>query len=289
MNIGLTRNSRAAAAVIVSALFFAGTSALIKYLGDYVSLELIVFARNCFSLLLLVPWVIYSGPRNLISDQPGLHALRGLFGLGAMYASFYALTELPLAQATLLTQTAPIYVPLIAAWWLRESLDRTLVLAAVVGFAGVGLILSPSTVGVDNQAALWGLASGLFAGCAFVTLRRMSRSEPPMRTVFYFTVVGTLVSAVPLALNWVTPPLHTWIPLFALAVLATGGQAFLTLGYSMAPAARVGPFSYMNVVFATVLGVLFWDEFPDGLAFAGAALVFVAAAAVLRHGPGVKR
>lgn len=289
MRLVLTRNNQAAAAVCVSALFFAGTSALIKHLGTQVSLELIVFARNFFSLLLLLPWVAYTGVRNLISDQPGLHMLRGMFGLGAMYASFYALTQLPLAQATLLTQTAPLYVPLIAAWWLRESLDRTLLLAALVGFAGVGLILSPADTGLDNRAALWGLASGLFAGCAFVTLRRMSRSEPPLRTVFYFTVVGTLVSAFPLALNWVPPPSQAWLPLISLAVLATGGQAFLTLGYGLAPAARVGPFNYMNVVFAALLGIVFWGEVPSSLALAGAVLVFIAAAVVLRHGPGLKR
>lgn len=289
MRCSFTRNSQAALAVVVSALFFAGTSALVKHLGPHVSLELIVFARNFFSLLLLLPWVAHTGVRNLTSEQPGLHALRGMFGLGAMYASFYALTELPLAQATLLTQTAPLYVPLIAAWWLREPLDRTLVLAALVGFAGVGLILFPTDGGLDSSAALWGLASGAFAACAFVTLRRMSRSEPPMRIVFYFTVVGTLVAAFPLALNWTTPPPDAWFPLIMLAVLATGGQAFLTLGYSLAPAARVGPFNYMNVVFAALLGLIFWQEIPDDLALVGALLVFVACVIVLRHGPGLVR
>lgn len=289
MRLSLTRNSRAALAVTVSALFFAGASALVKHLGTQVSLELIVFTRNFFSLLLLLPWVIHTGVRNMISDRPGLHALRALFGLAAMYASFYALTQLPLAQATLLTQTAPLYVPLIAAWWLREPLDRTLVLAALLGFAGVGLILSPFDSKLDSSAALWGLASGIFAGCAFVTLRRMSRSEPALRTVFYFTLVGTVVSAFPLALNWTWPPAQTWLPLIFLAVLATGGQAFLTLGYGLAPAARVGPFSYFNVVFAVLLGWMIWSEIPDALFLSGAVIVFVACAAVLRHGAAIRR
>lgn len=110
-----------------------------------------------------------------------------------------------------------------------------------------------------------------------------------MRTVFYFTVVGTSVSAFPLALNWTTPPADAWFPLIMLAVLATGGQAFLTLGYSLAPAARVGPFNYMNVVFATLLGFIFWRETPDEFALGGALLVFVACVIVLRHGPGLSR
>jgi drug/metabolite transporter (DMT)-like permease len=272
----------AAAAIIGSALLFTVMVTLIKHLNNSVPLEWVVFARNAVSLALLCVWLMPGGTAAFATSQPRLHAMRALFGLSAMYCLFYVVTQLPLAEATLLSQTAPLYVPFIAALWLGETLGRRLVLATLIGFTGVACILHPSASAFANHAAAVGLFGGFLTALAFVSLRRMAKTEPVLRTVFYFSAFATAVSAIPLALHWSMPPPSAWLTLLGIGAAGSVGQALLTKGYALAPAARVGPFTYSNVVFATLAGWLLWQEVPDALSFAGATLIFFSAVLVFR-------
>jgi drug/metabolite transporter (DMT)-like permease len=121
-----------------------------------------------------------------------------------------------------------------------------------------------------------GLAAGVFVAVAMVSIRRMSTSEPTIRIVFYFTVLSTLISAVPLVWSWQSPQPKIWWLLVLIGLFAAVGQILLTKGYSLAPAAQVGPFTYGNVVFATVLGWLFWGESLDSMTWVGAFLICIA-------------
>ncbi|MGD2151450.1 MAG: DMT family transporter [Desulfobacterales bacterium] len=120
------------------------------------------------------------------------------------------------------------------------------------------------------------MAAGIFAALAMVSIRRMSASEPTIRIVFYFTTLGTLISAVPLVWSWQSPQPKIWCLLVLIGMLAAVGQILLTKGYSLAPAAQVGPFTYGNVVFATFFGWLFWGESLDVMTWAGAVLICIA-------------
>jgi drug/metabolite transporter (DMT)-like permease len=104
----------------------------------------------------------------------------------------------------------------------------------------------------------------------------MSSSEPTIRIVFYFTVFGTLISAMPLFWSWQSPKEEIWWLLVLMGLLAAVGQFLLTKGYSLAPAAKVGPFSYSNVVFAMLLGWVLWGESLDFLTWVGAFLICIA-------------
>jgi drug/metabolite transporter (DMT)-like permease len=121
-----------------------------------------------------------------------------------------------------------------------------------------------------------GLGAGVFAALAMVSIRRMSTSEPAIRIVFYFTVLSTIISAGPLFWSWHTPEPETWWLLILIGLLAAVGQFMLTKGYSFAPAAQVGPFTYGQVVFATFIGWIFWGETLDILTWFGAILVCIA-------------
>ena len=137
------------------------------------------------------------------------------------------------------------------------------------------LILKPG-MGVFQPLAFVGLAAGLLGAVAMVSIRRMSSSEPTIRIVFYFTVFGTLISALPLVWSWQSPKVAIWWLLVLMGLLAAIGQFLLTKGYTLAPAAKVGPFSYGNVVFATLLGWIIWGESLDFLTWVGAFLVCLA-------------
>jgi len=237
---------------------------------------MVVFFRNICALVFILPWVWYIRPPGGVKTAFfQLHLLRSLTGLGAMYCFFYAIAHLQLSEAFLLAATAPLFIPVIANLWIREPVSWMLRGAIAIGFIGIVLILKPG-FGVFQPIAIVGLAAGAFAALAMVSIRRMSATEPTIRIVFYFTVLGTLISAVPLVWSWQLPQPKIWWLLALIGLLAAVGQFLLTKGYSLAPAAQVGPFTYINVFFAALFGWLFWGESLDAMTWIGAVLICIA-------------
>jgi drug/metabolite transporter (DMT)-like permease len=262
--------------VLTSAMLFAGVGAMVKVASADLPTEVIVFSRNAVAMAFLLPWLAVRHQRiDLKTDCLHLHLLRATAGLAAMYCFFIALKLLRLADAMLLCYTLPIFIPIIEWFWLKEPVSRQTKIAVIVGFIGIALVLKPG-FGLFQPAGLVGLASGLLAALAIVGIRRMTVTEPVVRVVFYFTVFGTLVSAVPLAWAWENPQGPMLGVLGAMGVMAIMAQMCLTKGYSLAPAGQVGPFSYGNVVFAALLGWIFWGEILDGWTLAGAILTCLA-------------
>ena len=110
----------------------------------------------------------------------------------------------------------------------------------------------------------------------------MAETEPTVRIVFYFAVISTLISTIPLTWAWQTPTLHTWGMLLGVGALATVAQLLLTQSYTLAPAAQVGPFTYVAVIFAGAIGWYAWGEIPDIYSFIGALLVCCAGILAMR-------
>jgi drug/metabolite transporter (DMT)-like permease len=257
---------------VAAELFFASMGAAIKLASSEVSSELVVFFRNLFGLVFLLPWLVRRGLGGLATRQLGWHLTRGLAGLAAMYCFFYALAHIPLAEAVLMMLTSPLFLPLLAFAWLGERVTWTVGGAVALGFVGVMLILRPG-FGELSAVVLVALAGGAFAALAKTGIRRLTRTEPIARVVFYFALIATVVSAVPLAWAWTPPSPAAWGLLAAVGLLATVGQVFMTAAYGLAPAAQVGPFTYTSVLFATAYGWLFWDEAITVLTAVGAVLV----------------
>jgi drug/metabolite transporter (DMT)-like permease len=268
---------------IAGALFILGASFMFAMLGTLVKVvsvslnnEMVVFFRNVFALIFILPWLAYSRPSGGISTHClRFHLLRSAAGLGAMYCFFYAIAQLRLSEAFLLFSTSPLFIPLIAYMWMGERVTYSARWAIIAGFIGIVLILKPG-FGIFQPAMLVALAGGVLAAVAMVTIRRMSLSEPAIRIVFYFTIFSTVISAGPLSWSWQSPLPGTWWSLILIGLLAVVGQFFLTKGYSLAPAAQVGPLTYGNVVFATINGWIYWGETMDLLTWAGAFLVCMA-------------
>lgn len=260
---------------MAAAAVFTVTGATIKAAADSSSTGMIVFARNLVALLVLLPWALRQGYAGVRTGRPAAHLWRSGLGLAAMYCFFYALGELPLAEAMLLNYSAPLFVPLLAWWWMAEKPAAASLAAIVLGMLGVALIVKPGADGLLAPAALIGAASSVLAAGAFVGVRRLTRSEPAIRIVFYFSLIGTVISAVPLYWQWQLPDLRTALLLIACGLSATLGQLLLTRAYACAPAARVAPFSYSSVVFSGALGWTLWQETPDLQSLLGALIIVI--------------
>ncbi len=261
--------------LVLSELMFVSMGGSIKVVSVYLPNEMVVFFRNIVGVGLLLPLIFHHRRVGLKTHHFGLHIVRALAGLGAMYCFFYAIANLEFAQATVLKMATPLFIPVVAWLWLSESISKPIAGSITLGFMGVLVITRPGLSGV-SWAMLIAVLGGLFAAIAKVSVRRLSKTEPTVRIVFYFAVVGTLVSAIPALMSWVVPPVVAWWWVFAIGVFATLGQLFMTRAFGLAPAAKVGAFAYSSILFATLFGWLFWDEGVGGFEIVGALMVFAA-------------
>ncbi len=269
--------------ITAAALLFSTMSATVKLASETMPWPVVVFGRNLFGFVLLAFWVLGIRRESVRTGRLGIHILRAVFGLGAMYCFFFAIGHIPLAEAVLLTYTAPLLIPFLARLVLREHLPPTILLPVLLGFVGLLLILKPGTALFQPEAVV-GLCSGIFAACAMVSIRGLSATEPTGRIVFYFAAFGSLISAVPAAPSLPGLDGPALLLLLGLGTVASLGQICLTRGYASAPAGQVGPFIYTAVVWSSLIGWAFWGEELDALSFAGALLVCLAGILALRQG-----
>jgi len=251
---------RGAILLLIGEFCLAVMAALIKKLSAEVAPETIVFVRNLFGLVALLPIVLRFGLNDLRTQQFPLHLLRAVTGLTAMYGYFHVITYLPLAEAALVKLSAPFFLPIIAFIWLRERISYITIWSIIIGFVGVVFVLRP---GASNfqAVALIGLVAAALASCAKVCIRRMATTEPSHRIVFYFGLLATLLSVIPVMLNWQPPPdLTSWLWLAAVGLVGTAGQLFMTQAYRIAKPAKIGPYTYTAVLYASIFGWVFWGE-----------------------------
>jgi len=272
---------RGALYMVASALLFALMSVAVKVASATLPNVVVVFFRSGFGLLTLLPFIVGT---DLRTRHPREHLIRSLAGIASMYCFFYTLAHMRLADAVLLNYALPLFIPFVESAWLGEEFPRRLWTPVLVGFLGVIVILRPGS-GVMEPVAFLGVASALFAAVAQVGVRRLTRTEPVARIVFYFAITATLLSAFPAAVSWTIPKGAVWWAALAMGAAATGGQLAMTRAYAHAPASRVGPFVYSAVVFAAALDWLFWRKLPDAFTVAGGVLVAGAGILSLRLNP----
>ncbi|HRY28539.1 MAG TPA: DMT family transporter [Elusimicrobiota bacterium] len=271
---------RASVLLVAACFLFAALGAAIKVASEALPSEEIVFFRNAFGLLALMPLVLRNGFGSLKTKYILQHLYRGVFGLAAMYCSFYAIGRMRLADALLLSYTSPLFMPFFAHFSLGEKIPSGLAWFLSLGFLGVLLILKPG-LGLFQPVACLALASGVLAAMALVGIRRLTLTEPTVRIVFYFSLFSTLISAAPLAGRWVSPSAPLWLFLAGMGACASVGQLCLTRAYGLAPASQIGPFIYATVVFAGLWDWFLWGQLPDGLGVLGAACVVAAGVLII--------
>ncbi|HXH02311.1 MAG TPA: DMT family transporter [Candidatus Competibacteraceae bacterium] len=272
---------RGALYLLAAEFLFCCMDALIKFLSTALPSETIVFFRNLLALLLLLPWIARRGGVNMAWSALRFHLLRSASGIAAMYCAFIALAHLPLAETTVLRSTTPLFIPLIAWLWLGEPVSHTARFALALGFLGILLILRPG-LAVFSPMALVALTSGLLAAVAMTTIRRLAGLASSSEIVFYFSLMGTLLSLLPLTWGWQTPSAMQLAGLLLMGALATSAQLLLTRAYTCAPAVELAPYVYSTVLFSSLLGWMLWGERLDGPGWLGAALVALAGVSVVR-------
>ncbi len=259
----------------ISALLFSVMGICIRYASHSVDNYTIVFFRNVVGLILFLPFIFKQGTGFVKTEKLWMHTWRSIVGLAAMYGFFYAIAHLKLSNAMVFTYSSPIFIPLIAWLFLKEKITIAMICAAVLGFIGVFCVAKPDQ-GLLNWISVIGIASSLLASMAFVTVRALTQTEPPERIVFYFCLIGSALSVIPMF--WVWRPYHLQELLFLIGagILANVSQIFMSHAYRLAPAGQIAPVNYMAIIFAGVWGFLLWNEVPDLYSVIGFCIILLA-------------
>jgi drug/metabolite transporter (DMT)-like permease len=271
----IKRDSNLGLGILLTVLAFLSVaimSALGKAASKSVSSEVLVFFQNSISLIILTPWVLRDGIRNLRTEHFGLHFVRGISGMLSQYFMFVALNYIPLVDAVLLVNAAPLFIPLITWVWLKQGISGRLWLSLVIGFVGIILILQPGGE-VFNWATPLALLAGVFSAIALVTVGRLNFTEPSLRILFYYFLISTILTGPLLITKWSTPEPRAWIYLIGIGLTMAIAQLLLILAYEQASPSRVSPFNYSVVVFSGIIGWVIWNEVPNALSILGTILV----------------
>ncbi|ENV51612.1 hypothetical protein F948_02525 [Acinetobacter junii CIP 64.5] len=259
----------------ISAFLFSIMGICIRYASQTVDNYTIVFFRNFVGLMLFLPFIMKQGTSFVKTEKLWMHTWRSLVGLAAMYGFFYAIAHLKLSNAMVFTYSSPIFIPLIAWLFLKERITKAMLMAAALGFLGVFCVAKPDQ-GLWNWVSAIGIASSLLASMAFVTVRALTKTEPPERIVFYFCLIGSLLSAIPMFWVWRPYALKELFFLIAAGILANVSQIFMSHAYRLAPAGQIAPVNYMAIIFAGVWGFFLWQETPDFYSLFGFGLILLA-------------
>jgi len=240
-----------------AAFCYAVLAYLIKLTEGYLPNTMVIFFRQFFSFLIIMPIIPFQlgSYQQLKTKIFPLHLLRAFSSLAAMFCLYYAIRYLPLVDAVLLSYTRPLFIPIVVFFWFRKKWTSSTWGGLIIGFLGVLLMLRPDEK-IFDIASLVGLASGMFGSIAFTTIRRLTKTEPSERILFYYLALSLPMAAVPLAKGWHTPTLFEW---GLLALIGFGGtiyQMCLTRAYRHAKAFKVGSLLYSGVIFAWFFDLL---------------------------------
>lgn len=259
----------------ISALLFSVMGICIRYASHTVDNYTIVFFRNVVGLILFLPFIFKQGIGFVKTEKLWMHTWRSIVGLAAMYGFFYAIAHLKLSNAMVFTYSSPIFIPLIAWLFLKEKVTTAMLCAAGLGFIGVFCVAKPDQ-GLLNWISIVGISSSLLASMAFVTVRALTQTEPPERIVFYFCLIGSLLSVIPMFWVWRPYHLHELFFLVTAGVLANVSQIFMSHAYRLAPAGQIAPVNYIAIIFAGIWGFLLWNEVPDLYSVIGFGIILLA-------------
>lgn len=270
---------------VLSALLFAVMSALVRHLGARYPVGQIVFFRSAFAVLPVV--LIYAWRNELAAavrtTRPLGHLGRGVISIGGMFFSFSALARLPIVDATAISFVSPLITVALSAILLKERVRIYRWSAVVLGFVGILVMLVP-----NFDPALHVAATGTTAGLAFamasafcnagsvIQVRRLTRTETTSSIVLYFSLICALAGLVTLPLGWLRPTSSELAALVAIGLCGGLAHILLTESYRLAPASLVAPFDYTAMIWAFLLGYVFFGELPTVYVLVGAVIIAAA-------------
>ncbi|MEM5016089.1 DMT family transporter [Metabacillus indicus] len=257
---------------VLSSLVFSVMNALVKAVSLNIPASEIMFFRSLIGTVIIFVMMRQSKTAFSKKGVPMLF-LRGMLGALYLYAYFFTISKIPLADASILAHLSTIFVFFLSAVFLKEKVSKSTFYVLPLVFLGGILLIKPFQFSSFSVYALVGVLSALFAAGAATSIRYLSKTHPSYEIVFYFLATGTVLS-IPLMWNeFVVPSLIEGFYLICIGVVSLLGQIFLTKAFTHENIVVVEMTRYIGIVFNALWGFLFWSEIPDALTISGGILI----------------
>jgi drug/metabolite transporter (DMT)-like permease len=247
--------------------------AVAKYLSAEIPIFQIIWARHCFTIILVLPILVFFFKKNFVwSEKPTLQILRGLLLIGVNICFYYAVSKIPLAKALTLTFISPLVVTIFSSILLLEKVGIKRWSAVVVGFIGALIVIRPGYIPLDI-GSLSALCAGIMYAFYLIVTRKLSVSDNSLLTLLITGIIGTLTMSLTIPFVWVTPTLDQWYLLSLIGIITVLGHFLIILSFKSAEASKLAPISYFEVVTNTIFGYFLFNHFPDNWTLVGLAVI----------------
>lgn len=263
--------------IIVSAFFFALMGLFVKLSGDLPIIQKSFF-RNAvamiFAFVLITKnkeWALPKG-KNI-----GFLLIRAIAGTLGILCNFYAVSNMNLADASMLNKLSPFFAVIFSILLLKEKPNFKQIFAVSLAFIGALFVMKPS-FSFDALPGFLGFLGGLGAGLAYACVRKLTQNGfKGNLVIFYFSAFSCLVTLPWLIFDFTPMTTTQWLYLILAGLSASGGQYFITTAYSKAPAKEISVYDYSQIIFTTILSLIVFGDLPDILSFVGYAIIISAA------------
>ncbi len=257
--------------ILIATLSFAVMNVLAKSLSDF-HFSQVVFLRAIGTLILVLPFMLYKGV-SLVGNNPSLLMLRAFTGMISLATFFMAIQIIPLGSAISIRYLGPLFSAILATIFLKELVHRAQWLCFALAFVGVAIVK-----GFDVRVSIIGLVlsliSAFFLGFVFVVIRFLATREHYMTIIFYFVATCAICSLFFIQ-HWRLPIAGEWYAAIFIGIVGFVGQVFMTLAFSLEEASVLAPFKYMEIVYALIMGLVFFGESYTMIAALGMGLIIV--------------
>ena len=234
----------------------------------------LIFWRQFASLPILIAWAMLTGGlMQLSTKRPKAHAVRAGYGVVGMVLNFGGVILLPLAEATTLGFTAPIFAVLLSIILLRETVGIWRWSAVGAGFLGIIIIAQPGGGQIPLFGALVALGGAFMIALISIQIRDLSRTDNPIVIVFWFSVGTVAVGLIPMLFLFEPHTTRQWLYLLGIGVFGTLGQVMFTMALRFGKVSSVVVMDYTSIIWATLYGWLFFATLPGATLWLGAPIV----------------
>jgi len=257
--------------ILIATLSFAVMNIIAKDISNLPALQ-VVFFRAFGSFIFIFPYML-AKKVSIIGHQPKLLLLRGIVGVISLATFFLVIQRIPLGSAISIRYLGPIFGAGLAAYFLKEKINRGQWFSFAIAFSGV-IILKGFDLRIDFFSLGLALTSAIFVGMVFVLVRYLGAREHYLTIINYFMVICMLVGICSFPW-WQMPVGMEWFSLASIGIFGLIGQVFMTRAFQMEETSVLAPFKYMELIYALILGYFIFGETYRPLAFAGIILILV--------------
>ena len=247
---------------------------LIRKASENLHVLEVVFFRNLLAFIVMLPLLRSTGLAAIKMNNTRLFFMRGFVGAIGMIAGFTCLTLIPLAQATAISFSQPLFITIGATLFLGEIIKARRIAAIIVGVIGMLIIVQPGFNGFSFGIML-AIISALALSVNALIVKKLTITDSPQAIIMWMVIMLIPITLIPAITVWQWPSFETWLYLWGIAILGTLAHFSWTKSYVMAEITSLEPIGFIKLPIIALLGWIIFAEIPGTWTWVGGLIIFM--------------